>query len=419
MIKSLSLEKWRQYDKMKIDFHPSLTILTGANGAGKTTILNLIFSAFSWHSNIIGTPERDEENGRLTFSIGIKDKTQFVSENPLHRNSSNSQYIQIGEVLLEGNNNLQLRVPFNSNSNNPTYGVQVHPPSVLRGFYITSHRNRYKYENVGQIPVKPLSKQQIAAHQTNSYREMLQGNRDNRSVFYIKEALISLALFGHGNKIVKENKEYIKLFEEFEEILRKILPSSLGFKNIKIYPPEVILDTASGEFTLDSVSGGIASIIDMAWALYMFDDGTPFCVAIDEPENHLHPELQKNLLPNFIKAFPHVQFIIVTHNPFIISSVPDSKVYVLKHNSENKVEALLLDNIEKSGTANEILREVLGIDTTPNWVNEEIEKLLEKYSKQGIDKENIQSFKTELKVLGLEKYIPSSIVNLIQKTDAE
>ena len=34
----LVIDDWKQFKKISIKFHPRLTILTGANGAGKTTI---------------------------------------------------------------------------------------------------------------------------------------------------------------------------------------------------------------------------------------------------------------------------------------------------------------------------------------------------------------------------------------------
>ena len=37
------------------------------------------------------------------------------------------------------------------------------------------------------------------------------------------------------------------------------------------------------------------------------DTSESFVAIIDEPENHLHPELQRNFLGNLIKAFPNVQ----------------------------------------------------------------------------------------------------------------
>ena len=37
----LILNNWQQFESIDIDIHDRLTIVTGANGCGKTTILNL------------------------------------------------------------------------------------------------------------------------------------------------------------------------------------------------------------------------------------------------------------------------------------------------------------------------------------------------------------------------------------------
>ena len=65
----------------------------------------------------------------------------------------------------------------------------------------------------------------------------------------------------------------------------------LGFEKIVVDIPEVMLCTKTGNFPIDAVSGGISSIIDITWQLYMFSDvSDSFLALIDEPENHLHPE---------------------------------------------------------------------------------------------------------------------------------
>jgi AAA15 family ATPase/GTPase len=244
-----------------------------------------------------------------------------------------------------------------------TYDVNIEGRQQdIRGIHIPSHRPIYNYESVPNISTQVVSKQNAFSNYWNSRVQRYQGyyyGSNHTENYYIKETLISLATFGYGNEVVTRNDEAVKLFEGFEEILRKVLPPKLGFKKISIRIPEVILETISGEFALDAVSGGVASIIDLAWQIYMFNDNNAFTITFDEPENHLHPEMQKTILPNFLSAFPRVQFIIASHNPFIISSVPDSNVYVLNYNENNKVESILLENIEKSGSANEILREVL------------------------------------------------------------
>ncbi|WP_419737614.1 AAA family ATPase [Ruegeria sp.] len=37
----ISIRQWRQFKNIDIDVHPTLTVLTGANGSGKSTILSI------------------------------------------------------------------------------------------------------------------------------------------------------------------------------------------------------------------------------------------------------------------------------------------------------------------------------------------------------------------------------------------
>ena len=54
-------------------------------------------------------------------------------------------------------------------------------------------------------------------------------------------------------------------------------------------------------------------------------------VLIDEIETHLHLELQKIIMPLLTKVFPNIQFIITTHSPFVLSSMPNAVAYDLEH----------------------------------------------------------------------------------------
>lgn len=73
----------------------------------------------------------------------------------------------------------------------------------------------------------------------------------------------------------------------------------------------MVLETNSGDFLLDAVSGGIGAILDLAWQIYMYDGDKyePYIVLIDEAENHLHASMQRRLMPSLLQAFPNAQFI--------------------------------------------------------------------------------------------------------------
>ena len=85
-------------------------------------------------------------------------------------------------------------------------------------------------------------------------------------------------------------------------------------------------------------------------------------LVFDEPENHLHPALQKTLLPNLMQAFPDVQFIIVSHNKHIISSVKDCSIYVLDYNENSKVISKRLNGLDDNRSSEDILNDALGMN---------------------------------------------------------
>lgn len=121
----------------------------------------------------------------------------------------------------------------------------------------------------------------------------------------MKETLISLATFGYGNSAVEADPESAQIFEEFQEVLKKMLPANLGFKRLTVRIPEVILETDTGHFSIDALSGGAAAVIDLAWQVFMYQpSGSEFVVTLDEPENHLHPELQQRVLADLV-GFSH------------------------------------------------------------------------------------------------------------------
>jgi len=54
-------------------------------------------------------------------------------------------------------------------------------------------------------------------------------------------------------------------------------------------------------------------------------------VLIDEIETHLHLELQRVFLPMLTAIFPHIQFIVTTHSPFILNSLENAVAFDLEH----------------------------------------------------------------------------------------
>lgn len=415
MFKRLNVKEWRQFSDVDIVFHEHLTVLTGANGAGKTTILNLLSKSTGWNPQFVSSYEKDERGVTKYFnSLKRLGRRFFIKKETLDESAEN----KLGELEFGDGTIGDLVLP--KSVKNGTYEIEIINGKMQKGVYVSSHRPNFPYKEVKSVPTAVATRQQIYDKYNEFNKSFVFDTYRNAekisATSLIKETLASLAIFGYGNQSVSQNETARELFEGYINILKIVLPPKLGFEKIVVDIPEVMLCTKTGDFPIDAVSGGISSIIDITWQLYMFSDvADSFVALIDEPENHLHPELQKSFLSNLIKAFPHVQFIVATHNPFMISAVKDSNVYVLDYNESHKVYSAKLDYVNRAGTSNAILREVLGIDTSiPFWAEEQLDSITKKYLSLDFTQENLDNLRSEMNEIGLSDFIPDTIAQIAE-----
>lgn len=410
MFKKLEISHWRQFETIDIDIDEHITILTGANGAGKTTLLGILNQHFGWTSTLLATPEREESTGAIKFFTGMW-KSWFSSD------VEKKDWVDVGTICYIGHDPVSIQIPKEAGSR---YNLNFSSNVPVKGMHVPSHRPVYSYKEVESIPTKPKSKEDYFNEYNSNIIDKFSNTSDflkNISPSYLlKQSLIGLATFGYGNNHVVANQEYAELFEGFQKILKSLLPKSLGFKHLEVRIPEVVLVTDSGDFSIDAASGGVASIIGLAWQIFMFSQKKErYVITVDEPENHLHPSMQRELIPNLIKAFPNAQFIVATHSPFIIGSSKRSQVYALAYNESNRVYSRKLDMIDKSGSATKVLREVLGVPVTvPVWVESELSQVVNKYSDQGVDESLFDRMRQELAGKGLEEFMPKAVSLVVE-----
>ena len=407
-LEHLHLNEWRHFRDVNISFHDRMTILTGANGAGKTTILNLIARHFGWSINFIGTPKITRRGALRYYSGAWEDRFEY------YENSS----FKIGRIRYSNQKEAILEVPTEVKEQ---YNIKIRGQQTVNGIYITSHRPVYAYQKVNEIPTEISANEQLFNQYVENLRQYYTPRAKLESPSYrLKRSLISLATFGFGNKAVEGNFEALSTFESFQEVLRKVFPADLEFREIVIRLPDVILRCSNSEFSLDAASGGIAALIDLSWQIHMkslISDN--FCVVLDEPENHLHPRLQRAVLPGLLEAFPKVQIITATHNPFVVTSVPDSNVIVLDFD-QGYVKSRSLSEFDRAASANQVLADVLGVPfPMPLWVEDEIEKVVRTIESSEINEHILSEIRAKLTELGLGGMFPEVIDRLLDRVGGE
>ena len=398
--KHLEIRKWQQFRRVDISFHDRLTILTGANASGKTTILNLLARHTAWDVPSLAVPRRLKIEGVFRFLARMFSGRENTEKD-------------IGTLTYDNGRVASLVVP---DVSTPSYAISIGNQDVVPGFFIPSHRSVYRYQQVTQLPLTRLSKQQAFQRVAESTRGRYFGGSDVPSSFHMKEILIGWSIFGRGNSDMEADHQLVKYYEGFQEILRKVLPANLGFRRFSIRNVEIVLECESGDFMIDGASGGLSTLIDLAWQIHMFstEEQPGFTVIIDEVENHLHPTMQRRILSDLLNAFPRVRFVVSTHSPLIVNSVRDAAVYVLRYDSTKTVTSERLDFQSKARTATQILDEVLGVSSTlPPWAEDQLMTVVNRFTEEPITEQTFSMLRSDMAQMGLEEYLPQALGKIL------
>ena len=214
---------------------------------------------------------------------------------------------------------------------------------------------------------------------------------------FLSDLKIQEAL-ARNEKQTKDADEISAWFEDFESLMRQIYQDdhlTLEF-NYRDYSFKIC--TEGKQFKFTEVSDGFAAVLDIVadLILKMQDDSSltrsyqkEGIVLIDEIETHLHLALQKVIMPLLTKVFPNIQFIITTHSPFVLSSMPNAVAYDLEHQE-------VLDNLTEYSYES-LAEGYFGVRTQSSYAEMQLEtfkKLLSKEELSDAEKVEIKQLKS-------------------------
>ena len=142
---------------------------------------------------------------------------------------------------------------------------------------------------------------------------------------------------------------------------------------------------AREERALDQLSGGYRIVLALAADLARrMAQGNPHLedplqseavVLIDEIDLHLHPAWQQRILDDLKRTFPNAQFIVSTHSPQVLTTVRPQHIVALRREGENIVAGR--PSAPTFGAeAGDVLFTVMGVDERPD---NEFAKKLDEY----------------------------------------
>lgn len=291
-------------------------IITGKNGSGKTVLLEAITSALE---EIF--PPKNPKFKRLAGPEMLE----------IYKNAAGNAMSETERIILQHKiNQTAAKIQDSSKNLELTFNDLEHLLSEyeMGNFLIAYYKANRKTEFT--VPVSPTKPE---LQSSPSIRK----NVATLLLLFLSDLKIQEALARNENQL-KDADQIQKWFIDFEKILKSIFGDpDLKLKfNYRDYSFDIT--TAGKSFRFTQLSDGFAAVLDIVADLILRmqpsgrisdEYNKPGIVLIDEVETHLHLQLQKEILLLLTHLFPNIQFIVTTHSPFVLSSIPNATAYDL------------------------------------------------------------------------------------------
>lgn len=341
-IKSLVVDGIGGIQHLELQFIDSMNVICGANGIGKTTILDIISDAFS--SNISSKLKRNALCEKGSYFISVSD-----IENQILEKTEDVEKFQPNTEVYRGG--------WQRYSNNLLYFGIDRNINYTKLESVTSDPERKDYI-VGQMAVNGI--------QANDIKNWFV----NRYLFVDKRG-----------SLTNEQIENYKLAEK----AFGVLDDTVNFKTVIARTYDIMLTTSKGDIYFEYLSSGYKSCIYIIFGIIKeieyrtserpvqankFDG----VVLIDEVDLHLHPIWQAGLIKALKAIFPYAQFILTTHSPSVLQILEKEEIIALGYNEKGDTYLKEL-NLGKYGlqgwTLEEILKYVMEMPATTSVLYQE------------------------------------------------
>lgn len=372
-LSKIYISNFRGIKNLIVEFDKKLNVIIGANGQLKTSLIDAIRLFYAW-----GEPNRDIEITKDDFyvevtknedNVTITEQSKRIDIVYLFEGLSDQQEGAFYQYLnIQEDDSIAARVHlwFEMREKGRIYSSYItgkkdnnikadwdtfhyfHP--YYLGALRDSTRDLMNTRNnlLGRVIKRKIdranSEDQVRSIVDSANRQLLERQEVRDTQTGINDNL---------NKIIRTNSQDVELhieqnrIEYIVNIIKPFLPystagqdgfiltqNSLGYNNL-IY---------------------IASILSDIKDCHLDDEVSIYALLIEEPEAHLHPQLQVNLY-NFLKNADdneNSQTFITTHSPTLTSKIPLENLILLKDNA-----AYHVGNCFKERLTENIIRDVV------------------------------------------------------------
>lgn len=450
-LKRVKLSNFRCFQTFEVDLHPRLTVFVGGNGEGKTALLDGIASIFtpvmthfsSANQRLSGRGIQDADfrvesyTGRGGKKLwGVADFAQVQAETfdglrwdywqPSSASKGAEPAEQWGQAALKDH----ISAIFSSyKTQKPAltpvlayYGASrghIEVPERLR-----SAKNHYDHPTAALVD---------CFNPASDFREMLEWFdleesselRENKGVIdenYVSfpsldavRAAVTGLLGDFNNPYFNQKHKFIltrksdgapmlvsQLSQGYQSMLalamdfaRRMAIANSHLELNDVYASEQVVDECEKLFELTGEA--IADQLNSAQPM-----NAPAIMLVDEIDLHLHPSWQQRVLQDLMRTFPLTQFIVTTHSPQVLSTVPRASIRVLEQ-AETGTLARTPDFSPLAHESGDALAKIMGTHREPPLALQDDIRRYEQWVRSGHESQpDAQALRTQLEKAGYQ-----------------
>jgi predicted ATP-binding protein involved in virulence len=385
-LKRVKLSNFRCFQTFEVDLHPRLTVFVGGNGEGKTALLDGIASVFtpvmahfsSANQRLSGRGIQDADfrvesyTGRGGKEMwGVADFAQVQAETfdglrwdywqPSSASKGAEPAEQWGEEALKDH----ISAIFGS------YKTQTPALTPVLAYYgasrghievperLRSAKNNYDHPTAALVDCfNPASDfremlEWFDLEESSELRENKGIVNENYAPFQSLEAVraaVTGLLGDFKNPYFNQKHKFMltrtsdgapmlvnQLSQGYQSMLalamdfaRRLAIANSHLEHGDTYATEQVFEECMklSELTSESMVEQLNSELPM---------NAPAIMLVDEIDLHLHPSWQQRVLQDLMRTFPLTQFIVTTHSPQVLSTVPRENIRVLEQTETGTV----------------------------------------------------------------------------------
>ena len=374
-LKSVTIENYRAIENLELHLDPTLTVLHGDNGHGKTSVLSAIAVGLGaveilgpyLHKSNIDFSEEDRREGAEYPQVVVESTDGLIGK-------------RRGDDHLDNYRMADLEHSYAKLDKHFRSTPEDDMPIVA--FYGTERR-------VSGVPEWVIS--QPGSRFRSSRLDALEGALSAHTDF---EGFLAWFYFKRYEELQeREDREDSDYQLKEVSVIRKAITSMLSEVSnprIELNPLRFVVSQKSEEgradkLSLNQLSGGYRIVLALAADLARrMAQGNPHMddplqseaiVLIDEIELHLHPAWQQRILNDLLRTFPNAQFIVSTHSPQVLTTVEPQCIVELYRDGDN-ILAGAPAGATYGAEAGDVLAAVMHVSERPpkNEFTEKLEK---------------------------------------------